>query len=47
MIDIQLDEHTTEDVKAISVLRSLGFPEEEIQRMYDDQKKRDKEGVNK
>ena len=41
MIDIKLDEHTTEDVKAIQELRRFGFSDEAIQKMYDDQKRRD------
>jgi len=41
MIEIKLDEHTTEDVKAIQELRCFGFSDEAIQKMYDDQKRRD------
>ena len=43
MIDIQLDAHTTEDVTAIQVLRSIGMPDEEIQKLYNKQKEEDNE----
>lgn len=40
-IHINLDDHTEEDVKAIQMMRELGFSEEEIQDAYDRQKKID------
>lgn len=42
-IHINLDNHTVEDVKAIQMMRELGFAEEEIQDAYDRQKKLDAE----
>ena len=41
MVNIKLDKYSAEDVQAIQVLRSLGFPDEEIQKMYDKQKQKD------
>lgn len=35
MITIELDEHSAEDYKAIEDLRSMGVPDEYIQRWYD------------
>lgn len=35
MIEIQLNENTAEDVKAIQELRAMGFSDEQIQKWYD------------
>lgn len=43
MINIQLNEHSAEDCKAIMALREIGFSDEEIQAKYDEQLKADKE----
>ena len=43
MIDIVLDKHVAEDIKAINILKEHGYTEEEIQRLYDEQKKKDEE----
>ena len=45
-INIQLDEHTLEDYKAIKILKDLGFTDEEIQSIYDKQKEIDGESKN-
>ena len=45
-INIQLDEHTLEDYKAIKILKDLGFTDEEIQSIYDKQKEIDGERKN-
>ena len=41
MVNIKLDKYSAEDIKAIQVLRSFGFPDEEIQKLYDKQKQKD------
>ena len=42
MITIQLNGHSAEDVRAIQQLRKLGYDEEEIQRLYDEQQEKDR-----
>lgn len=42
MITMQLNEHSAEDYRAIQQLRKLGYDEEEIQRLYDEQQEKDK-----
>lgn len=45
MITIKLDKHTAEDIEAIQTLREFGYSDEEIQELYDAQKRKDeKEG---
>lgn len=47
MIDISLrDTHLTENLQAIMELRSIGFADEEIQKMYDKQIAADKRSNN-
>jgi hypothetical protein len=43
MITIEIDEHSKEDVEAIAILRELGMSDEEIQRMYNRQKEKNRE----
>jgi Holliday junction resolvasome RuvABC DNA-binding subunit len=43
MITIQLNEHSAEDYQAIQQLRKLGYDEEEIQRLYDEQQEKDRQ----
>ena len=43
MITIQLNEHSAEDYRAIQQLRKLGYDEEEIQRLYDEQQEKDRQ----
>ena len=40
MITIQLNEHSAEDSKAIKELRELGFTDDEIQKLYDNEQKK-------
>lgn len=42
MLNVNLDEHTVEDLAAIDIMRKLGFSEDEIQRKYNEQKNKDK-----
>lgn len=35
MVNIELTEHSADDVKAIQMLKKLGFSDEEIQAIYD------------
>lgn len=44
-IDLR-DKHLIENYKCIKQLREMGFSEHEIQELYDDQVKRDKESDN-
>ena len=43
MITMQLNEHSAEDDRAIQLLRKLGYDEEEIQRLYDEQQEKDRQ----
>ena len=43
MITMQLNEHSAEDDRAIRLLRKLGYDEEEIQRLYDEQQEKDRQ----
>lgn len=43
MITIQLNEHSAEDERAIQQLLKLGYDEEEIQRLYDEQQEKDRQ----
>lgn len=43
MITMQLNEHSAEDARAIWLLRKLGYDEEEIQRLYDEQQEKDRQ----
>lgn len=43
MITIQLNEHSAEDYRAIQQLRKLGYDEEEIQQLYDEQQEKDRQ----
>jgi Holliday junction resolvasome RuvABC DNA-binding subunit len=47
MITIQLNEHSAEDDRAIRHLRKLGYDEEEIQRLYDEQQEKDRQAKQK
>ena len=40
MITIKLDKHTAEDIEAIQTLREFGYSDEEIQELYDLQKRK-------
>lgn len=43
MITIQLNEHSAEVYRAIQQLRKLGYDEEEIQQLYDEQQEKDRQ----
>ena len=47
MITIQLNEHSAEDYRAIQQLRKLGYDEEEIQQLYDEQQEKDRQEKTK
>ena len=47
MITIQLNEHSAEDDRAIRQLRKLGYDEEKIQRLYDEQQEKDRQAKQK
>lgn len=44
MINLQLDEHTKENMEAIQELRELGMSDEEIQKLVDRQNEIDMRG---
>ena len=43
MVTMQLNEHSAEDYRAIQQLRKLGYDEEEIQKLYDEQQEKDRQ----